>query len=54
MCNNNDENILGQAILKLQDKKVYKQLVDNSLVLAAQHEGHEVRQRFKHTLCSFL
>ena len=54
MCTDNDTVKLKTAVAGLQDKNIYNQLVINSLNLAAQHDIHSVRERFRETLCGFL
>lgn len=54
MCTNDKANQLEKAVAKLQDKNMYNHLVKNSLALAAQHDIHVVRERFRETICKFL
>lgn len=53
MCTMEREDVLREAVSKLQDKNVYNHLVKNSLALAAEHDIHVVRERFKETMCKF-
>lgn len=53
MCTDNDTVKLKTAVAGLQDKNIYNQLVINSLNLAAQHDIHIVRERFRETLYGF-
>lgn len=54
MCTDNDTFKLKSTVASLQDTDIYNQLVKNSLNLAAQHDIHSVRERFRETLCEFL
>ena len=54
MCTDNDTFKLKSTVASLQDTDIYNQLVKNSLSLAAQHDIHYVRERFRETLCGFL
>lgn len=53
MCTDNDVNQLKEAVAKLLDKNLYSHLIDKSLTLAAEHDIHLVRERFRETLCNF-
>ena len=53
MCTMEREDVLREAVSKLQDKNVYNHLVENSLALAAEHDIHVVRERFKEAMCKF-
>lgn len=53
MCTNNDVNQLKAAVLKLQDKGFYNELIKNSLNLAKQHDIHIVCERFREIMCDF-
>lgn len=53
MCATSKPMVLKESITKLQDENLYEHLVKNSLSLAAEHDIHVVRERFRKTLSHF-
>ena len=53
MCATSKPMVLKESITKLQDENLYEHLVKNSLSLAAEHDIHVVRERFRETLSHF-